>query len=135
VAQRPPEDDPLRTAYLTLDEVHARQALRLGRRCGQEVHLVDLRSPDLGRAPFLVLDLDYVPRAQQPRLFDRLLPGLAGRLAAHSYNLSIAAARRLARAGVVVGRRLDVALLRRLTARPPRPRPAAPGQVRREDVS
>jgi hypothetical protein len=135
VAKRPPEDAPLRTAYLTLDEVHARQAIRLGRRCDQEVHLVGLRSPDLGREPFLVLDLDYVPRAQQPRLFDRLLPRPAGRLAAHGYHVPAETLRRLVRAGVVVGRRLDVALLRRLTARPPRPRPAAPGQVRRGDVS
>jgi hypothetical protein len=103
----------MRTAYLTLDEVNARLAIRLGRRCGQDVHLVDLRSPDLGREPFLVIDLDYVPPSEHERLF-KLLPLPAGRLAVHGNNLPADTVRRLARAGVVVRRRLDMSLFRKL---------------------
>jgi hypothetical protein len=104
----------MRTAYLTLDEVNARQAIDLGRRCGQAVYLVDLRSPDLGGEPFLVIDLDHVPPSERPRLFNKLLP----RLAVHGYNLWAETARRLTRAGVVVRRRLDAGLFRQLGDRP-----------------
>ena len=62
----------MRTAYLTFDEVNARQAIRLGRRCGQTVYLVSLRSPGLGGEPFLVIDLDYVPASEHPRRFQLL---------------------------------------------------------------
>jgi hypothetical protein len=107
----------MRTAYLTLDEVNARQAVRLGRRCGQDVHLVDLRSPALIDEPLLVLDLDYVPASEHERLFKLLLPRPAGRLAVHGYNLPPETVCRLARAGVVVRRGLDVSLFRGLRTR------------------
>jgi hypothetical protein len=107
----------MRTAYLTLDEVNARQAIRLGRRCGQSVYLVDLHSPGLADEPFLVIDLDYVPTSEHAWLFKLLLPRLADRLAVHSYNLSADTVRRLVRSGVVVRRRLDASLFRRLRDR------------------
>jgi hypothetical protein len=122
----------MRTAYLTLDEVNAHLAIRLGRRCGQDVHLVDLRSPDLGRQPFLVIDLDYVPTSEHERLF-KMLPLPAGRLAVHGYNLPADTARRLARAGVVVRRRLDLSLFRKLrdqAAAPLAPAQHPPGPAR-----
>jgi hypothetical protein len=108
----------MRTAYLTFDEVNARQAIRLGRRCGQTVYLVDLRSPGLGGEPFLVIDLDHVPASEHPRLFKLLLPRPSGRVAVHGYNLSAGTVRRLTRAGVVVRRRLDAPLFRQLRDRP-----------------
>jgi hypothetical protein len=109
----------MRTAYLTFDEVNARQAIRLGRRCGQTVYLVSLRSPGLGGEPFLVIDLDYVPASEHARLFKLLLPRPAGRLAVHGYNLSADTVRRLTRAGVIVRCRLDAPLFRQLRGGPP----------------
>ena len=107
----------MHTAYLTLDEVNAHHAVLLGSRCGQAVHLVDLRSPDLIHEPFLILDLDHLPAEEHPRLFGLLLPRLTGRLAAHSYHLPAETARELIRAGVVLRRRLDATLFRRLHQR------------------
>jgi hypothetical protein len=107
----------MRTAYLTLDEVNARQAIRLGRRHGQAVYLVDLRSPALGGEPALVVDLDSFPPAERSRLFARPVPRCAGRFAVHGGNLSAETVRWLTEGGVIVRRRLDAALFRLLKAR------------------
>ena len=95
------------TAYLTLDEVNAQHAIDLGSRCGQAVHLVDLRSPDLVHEPVLVLDLDHLPAEEHPRLFALLLPRSAGKLAVHAYHLPAETIRALIRVGVVVRRALN----------------------------
>jgi hypothetical protein len=118
---QPPEKDLMRIAYLTLDVVNANEAVRLGGRCRQDVHLVDLRSPDLADESFLVIDLDYVPASEHERLSKTLLPRPSARLAVHGYNLSPDTARRLVRAGVVVRRRLDMSLFRQLCDRAPAP--------------
>jgi hypothetical protein len=119
----------MRTAYLTLDEVNAHRAIDLGRSCGQVVHLVDLRSPDPGDEAFLVIDMDYVPASEHPRLFELLLPQLAERLAVHGYNLSTRVKRRLAKAGVIVRRRLDVSLFQQLARRSRVPQTTIPRRL------
>jgi hypothetical protein len=106
----------MRTAYLTLDEVNAQHAIRIGARLGQTVSLVDLRSPDLVHEPILILDLDHLPAEELPRLFGLLLPRTAGKLAVHGYHIPAEIALDLIRAGVVVRRRLDSTLFRRLQA-------------------
>jgi hypothetical protein len=108
----------MRTAYLTLDEVNAQHAIRLGAHCGHAVSLVDIRSPDLVHEPFLILDLDHLPAEEYPRLFGLLLPRIAGKIAVHAYHLPAEIIRDLMRAGVVVRRRLDATLLRRLHSQP-----------------
>ena len=107
----------MRTAYLTLDEVNAHRAIQLGSRCGQAVHLVDLRSTALVHEPVLILDLDHLPAEEAACLLQRLLarPGL--KLGAHAYHLPAETVRQLVRAGVVVRRRLDATLFRRLHSR------------------
>jgi hypothetical protein len=107
----------MRTAYLTLDEVNAQHAIRLGTRCGQTVSLVDLRSPDLIHEAYLILDLDHLPAEEHPRLFGLLLPRTGGKVAVHAYHLPAEIIRDLMRAGVVVRRRLDATLFRRLHTR------------------
>ncbi len=104
----------MRTAFLTLDEVNAQHAIDLGCRCKQPVHLVDLRSPELAQERFLVLDLDSIPAEEHPRLFGLLLPRAAGKIAVHSHHLPAETIRGLRRAGVIVRRRLDATLFRRL---------------------
>ncbi len=106
----------MRTAYLSLDEVNAHDAIHLGSRCGHAVHLLDLRSEDLVAEASLILDLDSLPREDAGRLLESLAPALKGRLAVHGYNLRVEVIRRLVRAGVVVRRRLDRTLFRRLGA-------------------
>jgi hypothetical protein len=107
----------MRTAYLTLDEVNARRAIQLGSRCGQAVHLVDLRSTALLHEPVLILDLDHLLAEEAASVLQRLLarPGL--KLGAHAYHFPAGTVRQLVRAGVVVRRRLDAALFRRLHRR------------------
>jgi hypothetical protein len=110
----------VRTAYLTLDEVNAQHAIKLGSRCGQAVHLVDLRSPDLVHEPYLILDLDHLPVEEHPRLFGLLLPRTTGgRIAVHAYHLPRETIRELIRAGIVVRKRLDATLFRQLHERRP----------------
>ncbi len=104
----------MRTAYLTNDEVNAGEAIELGSRCGHAVHLVDLRSQDLAAEACLIVDHDFLPHDDARRLLDQLAPALKGRLAVHGYNLPRDAIRGLVRIGVVVRRRLDQTLLRRL---------------------
>lgn len=106
----------MRTAYLSLDEVNAHEAVHLGARCGHAVHLLDLRSEDLVAEARLILDLDSLPREDTERLLEQLAPALKGRLAVHGYNLRGEVIRRLVRAGVVVRRRLDRTLFLRLDA-------------------
>src|SRR5262249_41564044 len=67
-----PRRFPMRTAYLTLDEVNAHEAVQLGSRCGHAVHLLDLRSADLVAEARLILDLDCLPREDAERLLERL---------------------------------------------------------------
>jgi hypothetical protein len=107
----------MRTAYLTLDEVNASEAIRLGSDCGHAVHVVDLRSADLAGEARLVLDLDSLPPDDGERLLGHLAPALRERLAVHSRNLPPAVIRRLVRAGIVVRWHLDRTLFRRLGAR------------------
>ncbi|SRR5579885_2003339 len=107
----------MRTAYLTLDEVNASEAIRLGSDCGHAVHLVDLRSADLTGETRLVLDLDSLPPGDGERLLGHLAPGLSERLAVHGRSMPPAIIRQLVRAGVVVRWRLDRTLFRRLGAR------------------
>ncbi len=115
----------MRTAYLTLDEVNAQHAIDLGARCGHAVDLVDLRGRDLVHEPYLILDLDHLPAEEQPRLFGLLLPRTGGKIAVHAYHLPAETIRDLLRAGVVVRRRLDATLFRRLHARRKRTAPVA----------
>ncbi len=109
----------MRTAFLTLDEVNAQHAIALGSRCKQSIHLVDLRSPDLVHERVLVIDLDSIPAAEHPRLFALLLPRAAGKIAVHSFHLPPETIRDLRRAGVIVRKRLDATLFRRLDRRHP----------------
>lgn len=104
----------MRTAYLTLDEVNARDAIAIGDQCGHAVQLVDLRSADLVAEAHLILDVDYLPPDEVHRLLKVLAPALRGRLAVHGYHLSPVTVRWLVRAGVVVRRRLDQTLFHRL---------------------
>ena len=107
----------MRTAYLTLDEVNAHRAIQLGSRCGQAVHLVDLRSTALLHEPVLILDLDHLPAEEAARGLQRLLARPDLKLGAHAYHLSAETVRQLVRAGVVVRHRLDATLFRRLHRR------------------
>jgi hypothetical protein len=108
----------MRTAYLTLDEVNACDAIQIGARRGHAVHLVDLRSANLAAEAHLILDVDYLPPDDAHRLMNVLAPALKGRLAVHGYNLSPATIGWLVQAGVVVRRRLDQTLFHRLGTRP-----------------
>jgi hypothetical protein len=105
------------TAYLTLDEVNAHEAVRLGSCFGHDVYLLDLRRRSFVDAALLILDLDSLPRDVAARLLDELAPALKERLAVHTYHLTREALRRLVRSGVVVRRRLDRTLFSRLGIR------------------
>jgi hypothetical protein len=109
----------MRTAYLTLDEVNAHEAVCLGARFGHDVYLLDLRGGSFVDAALLILDLDSLPGDVAARLLDELAPALKERLAVHTYHLPSEVLRRLVRSGVVVRRRLDRSLFSRLGARRP----------------
>jgi hypothetical protein len=103
-------------AYLTLDEVNQDVAERLALQAGVELEAVSPRDMLAARTfDALVVDLDSLPPGYRKAVFADFLAGRNKAAAAvHSYHLRIRDARVLHRRGVIVGRRLDEELFRRL---------------------
>jgi hypothetical protein len=106
----------MRIAYLTLDEVNS----DLAARCAAAAD-IELESFALCEAPepfdAVVYDLDFLPADYRAGLLAASTTARSSALiAVHAYNLTSGQRRRLRRRGVVVARRLSLALFARLAA-------------------
>jgi hypothetical protein len=106
----------MRIAYQSLDEVNRDLAARLAAAADVELESLALRdAPE----PFdaVLYDLDFLPADYRAGLLAARTTARSGALiAVHAYNLTSGQRRRLRRRGVVVARRLSVALFARLAA-------------------
>jgi hypothetical protein len=103
-------------AYVTTDEVNKDVATKLGSESG--VTVCPLRLDEIGlvdRFDAMIYDLDFVPAPWRTAILSQLLARSAFALrAVHSYNLVEDDEEELRQCGVLVFRRLESAVFRRL---------------------
>jgi len=106
----------MRIAYLTIDEVNRDTAERAARACRAVLcPLLPRDPPPDGRFDAAVYDLDYLPTAERRGALDALCKSpLPHPAAVHAYHLERTERLALRGAGVIVKRRLGLALFRAL---------------------
>jgi hypothetical protein len=111
-----PEEDTMRIAYLTIDEVNLARAVKLADRWGGTISLVRPGDQTATTGFDAVLhDLDVVPRQQRNALLEDFYDNPPARpTAVHGYGLTDEQAETLHRHGVVVAQRLHAGLVRSL---------------------
>lgn len=108
-----------RLAYQTTDGLNEATADLLTGQCGGQMVPLLFRdpSPD-GQFDAVLYDLDYLPSERRDEVLAQLLAGpLHCPTGVHSFNLEDEQADALRRNGVVIARRLDLHLIRRLLSR------------------
>jgi hypothetical protein len=116
VRHKLPAEDSMRIAYLTIDEVNRDTAKRAARQCGAILSpLLPRDPPPDGRFDAAVYDFDYLPAAERRSVLDALCKSpLPHPAAVHAYHLERSERLALRAAGVIVRRRLGLALIRAL---------------------
>jgi hypothetical protein len=105
-----------RLAYQTTDGLNEAMADVLAGHCGGEMLPLLLRDPPPdGQFDAVHYDLDYLPPERRQEILARLLAGRAHvPTGVHAFNVDEDQAEALRRQGVIVSRRLDLDLIRRL---------------------
>ena len=100
-------------AYLTHDDVNAEFAMQLAAQLGSDLTVLSMKDVNqFVTTEVLLIDLDHLPPECRSNLFRLVRTGGTHEgLSVHSYHLSRAELRTLRSAGVVVARRLTLALL------------------------
>ena len=100
--------------YLTLDEVNRDLAARYATVAEVQLELLELRD-DLAPCDAVLYDLDFLPPDYRDRLLaEKTIVRSDAPIAVHGYNLTAGQRGKLRRRGVIVARRLCVALFARL---------------------
>jgi hypothetical protein len=111
-----PQENAMRVAYLTTDEVHAQLAQQMATACGVTLcPLVPREVPPDGPYEAVLYDWDDFPTGRQREVLAELLAGpLPYAVALHGYDLEAGLEEALRRHTVVVYRRLQPRLFRSL---------------------